>query len=101
MLVAVPSRLVATVVKWTMSRLLPDMSSTFIIFQVVLPAFESALHANVQFVPSLNESFGPGAVGVGSAKTKREAAKMADKVKTSILLCWKVPKETNKVRSRE
>jgi len=68
-----------------MAKLLPDMSSTFIIFQVVLPAFESSLQANEQFVPSLNESFGPGAVGVGSARTKKKEATSVIKVKTSIL----------------
>lgn len=83
--VTVPSRLAATVVTWVMALLLPDMSSTFIAFHVVLEVFVSPFQVKVQFAPSLNESPGPGAVGVGSAITKRKEAKRVVKVKRSIL----------------
>jgi hypothetical protein len=68
---------------WFICKLDPLMSSTFITFQSdSVEAFVSPSHAKVQFWPSVKESPGPGAVGVGSASARREkeAARRAVKV---------------------
>jgi hypothetical protein len=49
---------------WTISRLFPVMSSTFITFQTPVV---SGVHVKEHCPPSLNTAPGPGAVGTGSA----------------------------------
>jgi hypothetical protein len=74
----------ATVVRWIMAKLLPDMSSTFMVFQT-LAVFVSPLQAKEQSVPSLKESPGPGADGTGSARAvARKERKRAESGTRSI-----------------
>jgi len=66
----VPSWPVATVVRWTIPRLLPVMSSMAMFFQTVVE-LESPTQVVRQVVPALKLSPGAGVVGVTSARTAR------------------------------
>lgn len=65
---------VATVVKCTILKLSPVMSSMLSVFHA---PEASAAHAMLQVEPSVKRSPGPGSEGVGSAK----ATNTADKIK--------------------
>ena len=70
-------------VRWTMSKLSPVMSSMAMFFQVVVEAV-SPIHATVQGESALNDSPGLGELGVTSARTRIGEARASKNVSVEV-----------------